>query len=368
MKFLVLTLISNGPDPRTGRTPSPHERFRRVVEHAVLAEELGFDGFGSASGTSGRSSPRRRRWSSATSPRARAGSACSPASRRCRLLDPVRAFEDYATLDHLSDGRLELIIGKGNGAAQKELFHVTTEDQWDRNREGYELFRRLWREDKVTWEGRFRPSLHEAETWPRPLQQPIRVWHGSATSQDSVELAARYGDPLFSANVTNPIEPYAELVALLPGTVGGPRSRPGGRAGRGGHRGLLRRADLAGGLSTRTGRSSSNALQLFERGSGCPPVFPTLEDVVERSSASSAARSRSSTRCSATTRGLGHEVLHLHADGDGLTTSSTGRRWSCSSPTSPRVLRGGDPQQAAGRPDPVHGAAIDPEPQPVGAR
>ena len=60
------------------------------------------------------------------------------------LLDPVRAFEDYATLDHLSGGRLELIIGKGNGAAQARLFHVT-EDQWERNREGYELFRRLWR-------------------------------------------------------------------------------------------------------------------------------------------------------------------------------------------------------------------------------
>jgi alkanesulfonate monooxygenase SsuD/methylene tetrahydromethanopterin reductase-like flavin-dependent oxidoreductase (luciferase family) len=45
MKFLVLTLIANGPDPVTGRTPSPHERFRRVVTHAVLAEHLGFDGF-----------------------------------------------------------------------------------------------------------------------------------------------------------------------------------------------------------------------------------------------------------------------------------------------------------------------------------
>jgi alkanesulfonate monooxygenase SsuD/methylene tetrahydromethanopterin reductase-like flavin-dependent oxidoreductase (luciferase family) len=128
------------------------------------------------------------------------------------LLDPVRAFEDYATLDHLCGGRLELIIGKGNEAAQAQLFHVTVEDQWERNREGYELFRRLWREDKVTWNGKFRPSLEAAETWPRPLQQPIRVWHGSATSRDSVELAAKWGDPLFSANVTNPIEPYAALV------------------------------------------------------------------------------------------------------------------------------------------------------------
>src|SRR5205823_9405648 len=83
---------------------------------------------------------------------------------------------------------------------------------WDRKAEGDELFRALWRQDKVTWSGRFRPSLTEAEVWPRPLQRPIRVWHGSATSRESVDLAARYGDPLFSANVTNPIEPYAALV------------------------------------------------------------------------------------------------------------------------------------------------------------
>ena len=74
------------------------------------------------------------------------------------------------------------------------------------------MFRRLWRHNKITYETRFRPPLTEAEVWPRPLQRPIRVWHGSATSKESVDLAARYGDPLFSANVTNPIEPYAELI------------------------------------------------------------------------------------------------------------------------------------------------------------
>ena len=140
----------------------------------------------------------------------------------------MRAYEDYATLDHLSDGRLELIIGKGNGAAQRELFHVTPEDQWDRNAESYELFRRLWREDKVTGRGRGSARRSsDAEVWPRPFQQPIRVWHGSATSRESVDLAARYGDPLFSANVTNPIEPYAELDPLLPRAVGALRPRSG---------------------------------------------------------------------------------------------------------------------------------------------
>ena len=206
MKFLAITLIVHN-DKR-----SPTERFREVVDNAVLAEELGFDGFGVGE--------RHERPFISSSPPVVLSHIAARTSRirlftavtTLSLLDPVRAFEDYATLDHLSDGRLELIIGKGNGAAQAQLFHVTAEDQWDRNREGYDLFRRLWREDKVTWAGRFRPALTEAETWPRPLQRPIRVWHGSATSKESVDLAARYGDPLFSANVTNPIEPYADLI------------------------------------------------------------------------------------------------------------------------------------------------------------
>jgi alkanesulfonate monooxygenase SsuD/methylene tetrahydromethanopterin reductase-like flavin-dependent oxidoreductase (luciferase family) len=60
---------------------------------------------------------------------------------------------------------------------------------------------------------RFRPELKDAEVWPKPLQQPIRVWYGSATSKEGVDLAARYGDPLFSANVTNPIEEVAAPVS-----------------------------------------------------------------------------------------------------------------------------------------------------------
>src|ERR1700754_1350103 len=71
-----------------------------------------------------------------------------------------------------------------------ELFHVTRDDQWERNAESYQLFRQIWRQDKVTAAPRFRPELRDAEMWPQPLQQPIRIWHGSATSRDSVDLAA----------------------------------------------------------------------------------------------------------------------------------------------------------------------------------
>jgi len=93
----------------------------------------------------------------------------------------------------LADGRLELIIGKGNGSAQAQLFHVTTEDQWDRNRESYELFRRSGAEPKVTWSGQFRPSLTDAEVWPRPLQQP------SGCGTAAPPAASRWSWPRVSA-------------------------------------------------------------------------------------------------------------------------------------------------------------------------
>ena len=211
MRFLTITLIVHAPDPVTGGNPTA-ERFREVIDNARLAEDLGFDGFGVGE--------RHERPFISSSPPVVLSHIAAVTSQiklftavtTLSLLDPVRAYEDYATLDHLSGGRLELIIGKGNGAAQRELFHVTPQDQWERNAESYELFRRMWRDGRLTATPQFRPSLQDAEVWPRPLQQPIRVWHGSATSHESVDLAARYGDPLFSANVTNPIEPYAELV------------------------------------------------------------------------------------------------------------------------------------------------------------
>src|ERR1700761_8560742 len=212
MRFITITLIVHAPDPLTGAQKSTQERLREVLGNARLAEELGFDGFGVGE--------RHERPFISSSPTVVLSHVAAipreirlfTAVTTLSLLDPVRAFEDYATLDHLSGGRLELIIGKGNGSAQRQLFHVTPEDQWDRNAESYEVFRRLWRDNKISYDTRFRPSLAAAEVWPRPLQRPVRVWHGSATSRESVDLAARYGDPLFSANVTNPIRPYADLI------------------------------------------------------------------------------------------------------------------------------------------------------------
>jgi alkanesulfonate monooxygenase SsuD/methylene tetrahydromethanopterin reductase-like flavin-dependent oxidoreductase (luciferase family) len=317
VKFLLITLITHVPDPVTGVLTPTHDRFREVVANAELAEALGFDGYGVGE--------RHERPFISSSPPVVLSHIAARTSRirlftavtTLSLLDPVRAFEDYATLDNLSGGRLELIIGKGNGAAQRELFHVTPDDQWDRNAEGYELFRKLWREDKVTWSGQFRPSLTDAEVWPRPLQQPIRVWHGSATSRESVDLAAKWGDPLFSANVTNPVEPYAELVRYY-------RERWV-------HHGHAA-ADLVVGAGTAgyyAARTSQEALEVYEpifrsrlalqTRLGLEPVFPTLEDFVERSSALIGSPAQITDKVLRYHKELGHQVMHLHADRDGLT-------------------------------------------------
>jgi alkanesulfonate monooxygenase SsuD/methylene tetrahydromethanopterin reductase-like flavin-dependent oxidoreductase (luciferase family) len=317
MKVLLITLISHLPDPITGHRTSTTRRFREVVDAAVLAEELGFDGYGVGE-------RHERPFISSAPPVVLSHIAAKTSSIRLftavttlSLLDPVRAYEDYATLDHLCAGRLELIIGKGNGSAQAQLFHVTAEDQWDRNREGYELFRRLWREEKVTWSGRYRPPLVDAETWPRPLQQPIRVWHGSATSRESVDLAARYGDPIFSANVTNPIEPYAELIDYY-------RERWA-------HHGhdpadALVGAGTAGFYAARTSQEAVATYRpIFEaraaafRRLGVQPVFATLEDAIERSSILVGSPAQIVDKVLRYHQRFGHEVMHLSADSHGLT-------------------------------------------------
>src|ERR1700761_417932 len=141
MRFLTITLIVHTPDRVTGVQKSTEDRFREVIDNAVLSEELGFDGFGVGERHErpfiSSSPPVVLAHVAALTHRIRLFTAVTTLS----LLDPVRAYEDYATLDHLSAGRLELIIGKGNGTAQRELFQVTPEDQWERNAESYEVFR-----------------------------------------------------------------------------------------------------------------------------------------------------------------------------------------------------------------------------------
>lgn len=129
MKFLLLTLIAHAPDPVTGQQVTTQQRLQNVVTQAVTAEELGYDGFAVGE-------RHERPFISSAPPVILSHIAAKTRTIRLftgvttlSLLDPVRAFEDYATLDHLAQGRLELMIGKGNGSAQRDLFNITEEQQ-----------------------------------------------------------------------------------------------------------------------------------------------------------------------------------------------------------------------------------------------
>ncbi|WP_440115571.1 LLM class flavin-dependent oxidoreductase [Paenibacillus sp. QZ-Y1] len=212
MKFALFSLMMNLPNAVTGEALTTQQKFHNILEQAQLAERLGFDayGIGERHGAPFLSS----------SPPVML-TAVAAATSRIRLLttvtvlsilDPVRVAEDYATLDQLSGGRLEMIIGKGNDHRHYPLFGISEEEQWDSLSERYELLKRLWTEEDVTWQGTYRPPLHEVTTQPRPLQQSIPIWHGSASSTRSTELAAKYGEPLFTSNSFHPQAKYKALI------------------------------------------------------------------------------------------------------------------------------------------------------------
>jgi alkanesulfonate monooxygenase SsuD/methylene tetrahydromethanopterin reductase-like flavin-dependent oxidoreductase (luciferase family) len=212
MRFQLLDILPHIENPVTGRLVSTADRLEQAVSAARHAERLGFDAVALGERHAG--------------PFLSAGvtvilGAIASATSRVRIqtgvcvlsiLDPLRVAEDYATIDQLSRGRLELVVGKGNEMRQLPMFGVEAGQQWDQLAEKYELLRRLWREEKVTWEGRFRGPLHEVTSLPRPFAGAPRVWHGSATTLTSASLAATWGDPLFSANAIQPRANYKVLI------------------------------------------------------------------------------------------------------------------------------------------------------------
>ncbi|MEI4769101.1 LLM class flavin-dependent oxidoreductase [Psychrobacillus sp. FJAT-51614] len=212
MQFIIGNLLSNLRNVKTGESIRSEEAFENLIQQAVFAENLGFDGYGIGE--------RHGAPFLSSSPTVLLG-AIAAKTTKIRLLttitvlsvlDPVRVAEDYATIDHLSKGRLNIIIGKGNDPRHFPLFGVKNEDQYESLEERYLLLKRLWSEENVNWEGKYRSPLENITTQPRPYQSSIPIWHGSASSKVSTELAAKNGDPIFSSNTFHDQAKYKELI------------------------------------------------------------------------------------------------------------------------------------------------------------
>jgi putative FMN-dependent luciferase-like monooxygenase len=215
MEIGIFSVGDRTADPATGRPPTEHERIKGTVEIALRAEQAGLDVF--ATGEHHippyvTSSPTTLLGFIA------AKTSTLHLSTSTTLIttnDPVKVAEDYAMLQHLADGRLSLMLGRGNSGPVYGWFGKDLRKGVDLAIENYALLRKLWDEDRVTWEGNFRSPLQNFQSTPRPLNDRAPfVWHGSVRTPEIAEQAAYYGDGYFANHIFGPPQHTARMVGL----------------------------------------------------------------------------------------------------------------------------------------------------------
>ena len=215
MQFGIMTVSDITQDPISGHTPSEAERIRASVEIAKHAEEVGLDVFALGE----HHNP--PFWSSSPTTTLAYIAAqterliVSTSTTLITTNDPVKIAEDYAMLQHLSGGRMDLMMGRGNTGPVYPWFGKDIRQGLPLAIENYALLHKLWREDVVDWEGKFRTPLQGFTATPRPLDgvAPF-VWHGSIRTPEIAEQAAYYGDGFFANNIFWPAEHYQRLIGL----------------------------------------------------------------------------------------------------------------------------------------------------------
>ena len=215
MQFGVFTVGDVTPDPTTGHTVSEAERLQIMLTVALKAEEIGLDVFATGEHHNPPFVP--------SSPTTMLGYIAAKTERlmlstSTTLIttnDPVKIAEDYAMLQHLAGGRVDLMMGRGNMGPVYPWFGQDIRNGIALAYENYALLHRLWREDVVDWEGRYRTPLTGFTSTPRPLDGvPPFVWHGSIRSPEIAEQAAYYGDGFFHNNIFWPKEHVQRMVDL----------------------------------------------------------------------------------------------------------------------------------------------------------
>ncbi|WP_026565177.1 LLM class flavin-dependent oxidoreductase [Bacillus sp. UNC41MFS5] len=214
MEIGVSTFVETTPDVKTGEVISHAQRIREVVEEIVLADQVGLDVFGVGE--------HHREDFAASSPAVVLAAAASQ-TNRIRLTsavtvlssaDPVRVFQDFATLDAISNGRAEIMAGRGSFIESFPLFGYDLKDYDELFDQKLELLLKVRESEKVTWEGGHRPAIQNLGVYPRPVQDPLPVWIGSGGSRDSVIRAGLLGLPLVLAIIGGRPLQFEPLVRL----------------------------------------------------------------------------------------------------------------------------------------------------------
>jgi len=204
--------VVKATDDRSATTV--HERFGQVLELAKLADAGGLDVI---------SLGEHHRTDFSMSAPEVVLAAISGVTSRLRLAsgvtvlssqDPVRVFEQFATLDHVSNGRAEIIVGRGAFTESFPLFGYDLADYDALFEEKLLLLLKIRDEPSVTWSGRFRSSLQDADISPRPLQNPLPIWVGIGGTPASAIRAGYLGLPMMMGFFAGP-EQFVSRVELF---------------------------------------------------------------------------------------------------------------------------------------------------------
>jgi probable LLM family oxidoreductase len=214
MELGIYTFAELVPDPVSGETVTAHRRLRDLIEEIELADRLGLDVFGVGE---------HHRPDFAVSAPGVVLAAAAEHTKRIRLSsavnvlssdDPVRVFEQFATLDLLSGGRAEIMAGRGSFIESFPLFGYDLDDYDELFAEKLELLLRLRGSERVTWAGKHRAAIDNRGVYPRPLQEPLPVWIAVGGNPESAYRSGALGLPMALAiigGIPERFAPFAEI-------------------------------------------------------------------------------------------------------------------------------------------------------------
>lgn len=204
MEIGLYTFADLTHDPETGSRPSYAKRMGEVLAAGKLTDEVGLSVYGVGE---------HHRLDMAASSPAVVLAAIGAMTRNVRLtstvtilptLDPVRVYQDFATVDLVSGGRAEMTVGRGAFTESFALFDVDMQDYDAIFAEKLDLLRTLDAKERVTWNGKYRTPIEDAEISPRPVKGRLPIWIGVGGTLESAVRAGRLGLPLTLANITLP--------------------------------------------------------------------------------------------------------------------------------------------------------------------
>ncbi|WP_419804226.1 LLM class flavin-dependent oxidoreductase [Terriglobus sp.] len=214
MQLGIDSFIAHRPDPVTGEMISAQQRIANLVEEIVAADQAGLDAFGLGE---------HHREEFLDSAPAIILAAAASRTTRIRLAsavtvlsaaDPVRVFQEFATLDLLSNGRVEIVAGRGSFTESFPLFGLRLQDYDALFAEKLDLLLALREENPITWSGKFRPALNGQGVFPRPVQQKMPVWLGVGGTPQSFVRAGVLGLPLMVAIIGGEPHRFRPLIDL----------------------------------------------------------------------------------------------------------------------------------------------------------